>query len=184
LSITPDNGTYNDLAAWTGIALDSPPCQKDGHVNPRFPLYLDEYNVTAMEAAWSIFSSAVSSGPFTGSLFMFEGYSTQGVRAVDDASAAFAFRDANVLSAPLITYEPAGPALDAKAKALGDELRDVLFQGSGQKEMRTYVNYAYGDENSKEWYGAEQWRQDRLASLKKKYDPNGRFIYFAPIGQQ
>jgi FAD/FMN-containing dehydrogenase len=185
LSIQPDSGDYNDLAAWTGIALDSPPCQKDGHANPRFPLYLQSYNASAMQDAWTLFSSQVKGdSPFNGSIFMFEGYPTQAVRAAAaDNSTAFAFRDANLLTAPLITYEPAGPDLDQKAKDLGERLRNVLFKASGDAEMRVYVNYAYGDENAKEWYGAEAWRQRRLAALKHKYDPQGRFSFFAPVTQ-
>ena len=50
---------------------------------------------------------------------MFEGYSTKGVQGVDAASSAFAFRDEELLLAPLIQYTPAGPALDAEAQALG-----------------------------------------------------------------
>jgi hypothetical protein len=49
--------------------------------------------------------------------------------------------------------------------------------------MRVYVNYAYGDENAKEWYGAEAWRQQRLSALKKKYDPQRKFSFFAPVTQ-
>lgn len=184
LSIEPGTGDYNDLAGWTGISIDSPPCQKDGHVNPRFPLYLQSYNVSAMEDAYNLFASQIKGdSPFNGSIFMFEGYSTQGVRATDSNSTAFAFRDANLLSAPLITYEPAGSDIDQRAKDLGDGLRDILFKASGEEEMRVYVNYAYGDENAKEWYGAEAWRQQRLSALKKKYDPQRKFSFFAPVTQ-
>ncbi|KAB5577893.1 hypothetical protein GE09DRAFT_1021750 [Coniochaeta sp. 2T2.1] len=184
LSITPDSGDYNDLAAWTGIALDSPPCQKDGHVNPRFPLYLQSYNASAMQEAWQLFAASVGAGsPFNGSLFMFEGYSTEAVRAIDDKSAAFAFRDANLLSAPLITYSPAGSELDKKAQDLGDSLRNILFKASGETDMRVYVNYAYGDESPNNWYGADAWRQQKLSALKKKYDPKGAFSFFGPVAQ-
>ncbi len=40
---------------------------------------------------------------------------------------------------------------------------------------------AYGDEGTKSWFGYENWRQDRLKALKKKYDPKGRFSFYAPI---
>ncbi|EXK76945.1 hypothetical protein FOQG_18320 [Fusarium oxysporum f. sp. raphani 54005] len=55
LSIEAVAGDYNDMAGWTGISLSSPPCQKDGHVNPRFPLHLQSYNVPAMEKAYKLF---------------------------------------------------------------------------------------------------------------------------------
>ncbi|RSL54832.1 hypothetical protein CEP54_009713 [Fusarium duplospermum] len=182
LAITPDSGDYRDLAKWTGISLDAPPCQKDGLVNPRFPLYLQSYDIKAMKKAWKHFASNVGSGsPFANSLFMFEGYSTQGLRAVDSKSAAFAFRDANLLTAPLITYKPAGADLDKKAAKLGNQLRYILHKGSGLPEKRAYVNYAYGDETPKQWYGSESWRQQRLQSLKQKYDPSGKFSFFGPV---
>jgi hypothetical protein len=43
------------------------------------------------------------------------------------------------------------------------------------------VNYAHGDETEEDWYGHESWRIQRLTSLKKKYDPTNRLIYYAPI---
>lgn len=29
-------------------------------------------------------------------------------------------------------------------------------------------------------YGHEQWRQDKLKALKTKYDPKGKFSFYAP----
>ncbi|KAI5460754.1 hypothetical protein BGZ63DRAFT_387709 [Mariannaea sp. PMI_226] len=182
LSVTPDSGDYRDLANWTGIALDSPPCQKAGLANPRFPLYLDSYNVTAMKKAWKIFAAETSTGsPFNNSLFMFEGYSTQGVRAFPEDSTAFAFRNKNLLAAPLITYKPDGFELDGKAAELGSKLRRIFYEGSGKKEMNVYINYAFGDEKPSNWYGSERWRQERLQTLKRKYDPQNKFGFFGPV---
>ncbi|KAK4112830.1 FAD-binding domain-containing protein [Canariomyces notabilis] len=181
ISATPANGTYRDMARWVNIALDSPPCQNAGMANPRFPIYLPEYNATAQEEVYALFKAATNaSSPFANSLFMFEGYSMQGVDAVDENSAAYAFREDRLLTAPLVQYAPAGPVRDQQARQLGNQLREVLRRGSGRSQMHTYVNYAYGDESTKEWYGFEQWRQDRLRALKKKYDPRGRFSFYAP----
>jgi hypothetical protein len=175
-------GSYTDLAGWTGIAATSPPCQKAGLVNPRFPIYLEGYNVPAQKQAYDIFAAATrGSSAFNNSIFMFEGYSMQGVHAIDSKSTAFAFRSENILAAPLITYAPAGPERDDEAAQLGNQLRQILFQASGLEEIGAYVNYAYGDETPAQWYGSEQWRQDRLRALKKKYDPAGKFSFFAPI---
>lgn len=182
LSVDPVAGTYGDLAGWTGIAVDSPPCQKEGLVNPRFPIYLESYNVTTQKTAYGVFASGANgASPFSASIFMFEGYSVQGVRAIDSDSAAFAFRGDNLLSAPLITYAPAGPELDAEAAQLGNQLREIIREGSGREEVHAYVNYAYGDETPQQWYGYEQWRQDRLRALKEKYDPEGKFSFYAPV---
>ncbi|KAL5360111.1 FAD binding domain protein [Aspergillus floccosus] len=182
LSADSIGGSYTDLAGWTNIAVNSPPCQKAGLVNPRFPIYLQGYNVPAQRKAYDVFASAVrGSSAFNNSIFMFEGYSTQGVRSISSKSSAFAFRSENLLAAPLITYAPAGPELDKKAAKLGNRLRNILYQASGLTEIGAYVNYAYGDETPAQWYGKEKWRQERLRSLKKKYDPEGKFSFFGPI---
>ncbi|KAI0458562.1 putative FAD-dependent oxygenase [Xylaria acuta] len=183
ISSEPKSGSYRDLAAWTGIAVDSPPCQKAGLANPRFPIYLREHNVTAQREAYDAFAADVggADSPFSASIFMFEAYPQQGVRAVDSHSTAFAFRDDNLLVSPLLTYTPAGKELDDQVERLGNQLRDIIYRGSGRKELHAYVNYAYGDETPKNWYGYEQWRQSRLRKLKQKYDPEGRFSFFGPI---
>ncbi|KAK7421591.1 hypothetical protein QQX98_002058 [Neonectria punicea] len=182
LSIEPVTGDYRDLAGWTGIALDSPPCQKDGLVNPRFPIYLESYNVAAIKEAYDLFSTETNGdSPFNASLFMLEGYSTQGIAAIADDSAAFAFRDQHLLLAPLITYKPVDAALDEKAAALGGKLRSIIHEASEKADMGVYVNYAFGDEAPENWYGSAQWRQDRLKALKTKYDPTGKFSFFGPI---
>ncbi|KAB8235698.1 hypothetical protein ETB97_010246 [Aspergillus alliaceus] len=182
LSTEPIGGSYTDLAGWTGIALSSPPCQKAGLVNPRFPNYLETYDVPAQKKAYEVFADGVrGTSPFNNSIFMFEGYSMEGVKAIDSKSSAFAFRSENILSAPLITYAPAGADLDQKAAKLGNELRQILHKASGRPDVRAYVNYAYGDETPEQWYGSESWRQARLQSLKKKYDPEGKFSFFGPV---
>lgn len=178
----PVSGTYHDLAGWTGIAMDSPPCQVAGLANPRFPIYLDAYDVEAQRKAYDVFAQAThDNAEFANSLFMFEAYSTQGVGQVPDASTAFAYRGDRLLTAPLITYEPAGAERDKKAAALGQRLRSILHEASGRRDMHAYVNYAYGDETPQQWYGSAKWRQDKLRGLKAKYDPEGRFSFYAPL---
>ena len=113
---------------------------------------------------------------------MFEGYSTEGVRKVDASSAAFAFRDDNILCSPLVSFgHPDDPTLISKAKNLGQELRHILLKGTGSTELHAYVNYAYGNETPRELYGSEDWRQSKLQELKNQYDPRGEFSFFCPI---
>lgn len=182
ISIEAESGDYRDLARWTQVALDSTPCQKTGLANPRFPAYLKEYNIPAQKLAYDAFAAEVSGdSPFSTSIFMFEAYPVQGVQAIDSDSAAFAFRSDNILTAPLITYTPSSNELDQQAAELGNKLRNIVHKGSGSEELHAYVNYAFGDESPQNWYGYEQWRQDRLKALKKKYDPEGRFSFFAPV---
>lgn len=182
LSIQPASGTYTDLASWTGIANNQPPCQKGALANPRFPIYLQSYNVDAQTKAYNVFANAVrGTSAFNNSIFMFEGYSMEGVQAIPSGSSAFAFRSENILAAPLINYLPAGSTLDSQVANLGNQLRDILRDGTGMDDFRAYVNYAYGDESLQELYGCESWRQNRLKALKTKYDPTGKFSFYAPI---
>jgi hypothetical protein len=182
ISIETHTGSYTDLAKWVGITTTDGPCQKTGAMNPRFPIYLETYDVAAQKKAYEVFAEGIrGSSVFNNSLFTFDGYSTGGVRSIDPKSTAFAFRDQNVLTAPLITYTPDGAELDAKAAKLGKKLRQILHEGSGRENVPAYVNYAFGDEGPTEWYGSESWRQSRLQSLKKKYDPKGMFSFYAPI---
>lgn len=177
------SGTYRDLAAWTGISLSDTPCQKTGNANPRFPIYLKSYNPIAQGLVYELFREATTAAnsPFGHALFMFEGYSQQGVKAISQDATAFAYREDNLLVAPLLTYAPNGPATDAIASALGNTIRQILFQGSGETSLNTYVNYAYGDETPAAWYGSDQWRQNRLSALKEDFDPAGQFSFYAPI---
>ncbi|KAF2276857.1 FAD-binding domain-containing protein [Westerdykella ornata] len=183
LAVSPKSGTYRDLAAWTGIALDSPPCQDFGFNNPRFPIYTKSYNVTAQKKAYELYKTAVSgaSNPYYNSIFMFEDYGTKGVRSIDTKATAFGFRQDLILSAPLIIYAGEGPERDAAVKQLGNQLREILREGTGSPELHAYVNYAYGNEGPKSWYGYETWRQDRLRALKQKYDPKGKFSFYGQI---
>lgn len=194
-------GTYLDLASWTGISLGDGPCQKTGDANPRFPIYLAAYNTTAQRRAYDLFAQATTNAsmPFSNALFMFEGYAQQGVQAIPDGATAFAYRDKNLLVAPLLTYTPTSTSssssdtttnngddsgteqLDQRAWELGNQLRQILWEGSGESTLATYVNYAYGDETPLAWYGSENWRQERLRALKTEFDPEGKFSFYAPI---
>ncbi|KAI1361510.1 FAD binding domain protein [Xylaria arbuscula] len=175
-------GSYKDIPVWTGLGNDSPVCQKSGLVNIRFPIDLQVYNVQAQRKAYDLFASATKATPaLNGSAFLFEGYSTQGVKKVPHDSTTYRNRQANLLVAPLLTYAPGGEELDRTAAKLGESLRTILYKGSALKEKYTYVNYAFGDETEQNLYGYEEWRQKRLKSLKKKYDPRGKFSYYAPI---
>lgn len=181
VSVDDTPGTYLDLAAWTMIAIDSMPCQKLDGNNLRFPLYLKKYNVPAMRKAYDMFAAALKETPeFTNSIFLFESYPVQAVQSVPSEGSAFAFRGDNILLAPLISYASGDSALDKKAVEVGKSLRAVLHGASGRKTMHTYVNYAFRDAKE-EMYGDEDWRQEKLARLKKKYDPKSRFDFYNPV---
>jgi hypothetical protein len=184
LLITPQSGTYEDLAAWTGIALFSAPCQDFGFNNPRFPIYTKSYNTTAQKKAYELYASAIlcTDSPYCSSMFMFEDYAIAGVYVRDVGASVFGVWHDLIPTASLIMYAPGGKARDVAVEKLGNRLGEILRDRTGSSELHTYVDYAYGNEGPKSWYGNEASRQDRLKTLKKKYDPKGNFSFDGPIG--
>ncbi|PVH93284.1 putative FAD-dependent oxygenase [Periconia macrospinosa] len=175
-------GDYRDLPKWTGNANDQLFCQKTGFAAFRFPLELQIYDIPAQRLVYDTYNAAMKETPaLNNSIALFEGYSMQGVKAVPAESTAYPFRDSPLLVAPVIFFVPSSPELVKKAEGLGAQMRDILFKASGQPEMRAYVNYAFGNEGPVQWYGSEGWRQEKLKTLKKKYDPAGKFSFYAPI---
>lgn len=126
--------------------------------------------------------SAVTAGnsPFNASEVIFEAYPVQAKMAVPEDSTAYPFREDILYAYPIIRYN-ANASLDHTAIEVGDALRRILLEGSGREELHAYVNFAAGDEAPEQIYGYEEWRLDKLKELKKKYDPERRFSYFAPI---
>ena len=177
-----DTGSFKDIAKWTDMATDSPPCQKAGLSHIRFPVDLQQYNPIAQRDAFDHFSSVTHvNTALNNSLFLFEGYSVQGVQSIPSDSTAFPHREANLLVAPVVTHEPGDKRLEAEALQFGETLREIIFQGSGEREMYSYVNYASGNEGPQSWYGYEPWRLEKLRVLKEKYDPDDRFSFYAPF---
>ncbi|PTU20486.1 hypothetical protein P175DRAFT_0217630 [Aspergillus ochraceoroseus IBT 24754] len=177
-----DKGTYHDIPTWSGFAIDSPVCMKTGLASMRFPVDLQRYNPLVQRATYDIFSSVTHQNPaLNNSMFLWEGYSLQGVQSIPAESTAYPNRAGNLLVSPVITYEPSGLEREIEARAFGESLRQIVHHGSGQKELYAYVNYAFGDEGPRSWYGYEPWRLDRLRELKAKYDPEHRFNFYAPF---
>lgn len=167
------------------MATGSPICQKTGNFYIRFPVDLQQYNPIAQRAAFDHFSTMTHiNTALNGSACVFEGYSVDGVKSISSNSTAFPHREANILAAPAAIYEAGDEGLEAEAFQFGTHLRGIFFQGSGQKEMYSYVNYAAGNEGPRSWYGHEPWRLEKLRALKAKYDPDQRLDFYAPFSQR
>ena len=115
-----------------------------------------------------------------GSSVQFEGYSLQGMKAVDPTSTAYAHRDDNILVSYAMVYSPLA-ANDAIAAKYGRQSRQLFIDGEAPRQHNAYTNYAYGDETVQQLYGYEPWRLQRLRTLKKRWDPRGRFNFYNPI---
>ena len=63
--------------------------------------------------------------------------------------------------------------------ATGDKvargLRESWVESSGYDNITIYINYAHGDEELEQKYGAD--KLPRLASLKKTWDPTNVFAF-------
>ncbi|KAF2963062.1 hypothetical protein GQX73_g10516 [Xylaria multiplex] len=148
------SGIYLDVPRWVGWDNDAAPCQHNGLANTRFPIDIQAYNVPAMRKVYDLFADVTQKTPeLNGSFFLFEGYSLEGVKAVPGESTAYAFRDDNILVAPVVSWVPAGQDIAQKATKFGNDLRQILYEGTGRSELHAYVNYAFGDETPANWYG-------------------------------
>lgn len=77
-----------------------------------------------------------------------------------------------------------GSDLQDAALEWSKETWDLWLEGEGHgAKPATYVNYVLNDpwETQNSIYGDEQWRLERLTTLKNRYDPSNRFRYYAPI---
>ncbi|KAI0156018.1 putative FAD-dependent oxygenase [Pestalotiopsis sp. NC0098] len=182
VAVDVGSGNYLDLPVWTGMDNTAGPCQHTGISNMRFPVDIRKYDPQAMRTVYDTYAAASIETPeLNGGFMLIEGYSVAGVKAVPSESTAFAFRDDNLLFAPVIHWNSTSAELDQKAINLGNQLRDIVHNATGQTELHAYVNYAAGGEGKQSWYGYEQWRQDKLLAVKDKYDPQRRFSFYAPI---
>ncbi|RDW72835.1 hypothetical protein BP6252_06742 [Coleophoma cylindrospora] len=171
--------TYPELPVLTGLDENSAPCQH-GSTSLRFPILTKSYNPQAQRSVFDAFNKLTSDMVFSNSLFLFEGYSLQGVKAVPAELTAFPHREDNLIITPLVVYTP-NATLDTTAIKFGKDVRDILHAADSSEELHAYVNYAHGDEGFQEVYGYEPWRRSRLRDLKHTYDPTGKFDFYAPI---
>ncbi|KAI0540093.1 hypothetical protein GGR58DRAFT_462325 [Xylaria digitata] len=181
LVVQAGEGSLHDLAAITFQDLDGAGCAY-GLTSLRFPIGLKSYNVTAVRQVYDLIDETFTKVPeVSGSFFLLEGYSTQGVQAVNSASTAFPHRDDKILVTSYVQYKP-NSTIDPIAEEFGQSLRNFLLEGSSDPaHLRAYVNYANGDEPLEAVYGWDKWRLQKLRQLKRQYDPKNRMKYYVPF---
>ncbi|KAL9042186.1 MAG: hypothetical protein Q9214_003857 [Letrouitia sp. 1 TL-2023] len=149
-----------------------------GRTMVTFPVGLEMYNVETNRKVYKLFTEMVTQAPdLKASFIQFEGYSLQGMKAVDPTSTAYAHRDDNILVSYSMAYPPSA-ANDAVAAKYGRQGRQLFIDGEAPRLHNAYPNYAYGDETVQQLYGYEPWRLQRLRKLKEKWDPKGRFNFY------
>jgi hypothetical protein len=179
-NVREGNFPYPQIPPIEGTSAQDPICGK-GLQHMQFDAGLQVYNITTQRAIFDLFAEKIKHDPsLVYSFVVMEGYSVNGVDMADPASSSFALRDDKLLVAINVQYPP-NPSLDEFAIEWGRQTRDLFNQGQPGRRPTTYINYAFGDEPMETIYGYEPWRLEKLRSLKKKYDPYGRFNYFNPI---
>ncbi len=173
--------TIPEIAALTFQGQDSPACS-GGFTSHRYPIGLKSYSTAAVRKVYDEIDDTFRRSPeLAGSFFLLEGYSTQGVQAVDEKSTAFPHRGDEILVTPYVQHQP-DAAVDPLAQEFGKKLRGYLLEASDDPtRLRAYVNYANGDESLEEVYGWEEWRLEKLRKLKARWDPENRMRYYVPI---
>ncbi|KAK6845412.1 hypothetical protein PG995_015522 [Apiospora arundinis] len=181
MMVNAGEATMPELAKLTFMSEDAAGCVY-GMTSVRYPIGLQSYNLVALRKVYNDIDETFLKVPeLAGSFFLLEGYSTQGVQAVDEASTAFPHRSDEILVTSYVQYKP-NPAIDSVAQEFGARLRKYLLEGSEDPQhLRAYVNYAHGTESLQEIYGWEEWRLEKLKRLKAQWDPENRMRYYAPI---
>jgi hypothetical protein len=178
-NITIIDTDYMQISSLTGNGIDGIACAHGLYHALRFPIGFVSYNITTNRNLFNKFADITFQEPgLNNSFFLFEDYSTEGVLAVDPTSSAFPEWFNHHLASPMIIYFDA--ALDDQAVQPRQELREIALEYK-PGPFNAYVNYAHGDETQEDLYGHEDWRIQRLMSLKKKCDPDSRLVYYAPI---
>ncbi|CAO2654889.1 Nn.00g116220.m01.CDS01 [Neocucurbitaria sp. VM-36] len=195
LSSSSAEGNFLDAPKWFEVDENAVPCRladlMPGAGLLRFPTDIQTYNLDAFARLITKFTTLVTeSEDFKNSFLLIEQYPTRAVRAADRRKSAVPWRDHVLLISPALLYpsldmstSPPTPNahLDELGWNKGEELRQVMIDGATETGGHyAYVNYALGDESAEEVYGKENL--ERLRKLKKTYDPENKFGFYAPIG--
>jgi hypothetical protein len=121
------------------------------------------------------------------SFYIIEQYSTYKVRKGEAERSALPWRRDRLLLAPAFYYPAMDPstsspnqALTARALTAGLAIRQILIDEAKKSGgHHSYVNYSYGRETAEELYGKHV---ARLKKLKRKWDGEDRFRFYAPVG--
>ena len=182
---------YTGVAHASGAGVEDPVCAK-GLSWKLFPVGLQVYNIATNRAIYNIYSKMgtrckQSRPSILRALLMHI------VRIIclcmflhHLPSQSFLllsyYRVFLTLNSSFAPVYPANHTLDAIADTYGKQARGVLHAGDAPgRPLNTYVNYASTDETPEQMYGYEPWRLAKLRALKEKYDPKGRFNFYAPV---
>lgn len=97
VSIVNDSIPFPGIADATGTGSKNALCQF-GSSHIQYPVGLLTYNITTNRQVYELYKKTTSETPaLNGSIVVFEGYSLEGMKAVDPDSTAFPHRSDNIL---------------------------------------------------------------------------------------
>jgi hypothetical protein len=96
--VSVENTTdYPGLAVIDNSDTNSSVCHEHNTSNMIFPISIKSYNIQAQRAVFDAFGAFTADTTFNTSIFLFEGYSMQAVKAMPSESTAFPHRADNLL---------------------------------------------------------------------------------------
>ncbi|KAK3346361.1 hypothetical protein B0T25DRAFT_460893 [Lasiosphaeria hispida] len=181
LNTTVKDIKYGDLYDVGGFGLTSPVCRKNENILG-YPNSLDRWDPDAMRAGFDVFSDLTAPEKFATSAWLLESYGRKAVAAVPAAENAVApeERSLHLLSSPILWWAGDDEQDRERAELYGKRMQEAVRRGNPALP-HTYLNYAVGHEELPEVYGRDVARLAKLKRLKKMYDPNNRFGFYAPI---
>ncbi|RWA08729.1 hypothetical protein EKO27_g6368 [Xylaria grammica] len=109
------------------------------------------------------------------SALQLEFYPNQAMKRVPTTATAWPWRDATGYMNVAAIWSDGDQYTAEAAKSLALDLRDEVAATAGYPDLSVFINYAHGDEKLEQIYGVDN--SARLASLKKKWDPNHVFSF-------
>lgn len=174
---------YEDLYKVTGNGRDDPACVDKRNIAGT-GISLPSWNPQDIRAAITILTNITADARFSSSFLLMENYGMQGVRAVDPALTSLPVeeRQLPILAGPAMWWDGDDEQDVKDAYAYIDAISDALFASvdKSKSKRHIYVNYAMGGESRQQVYGYD-WRLEKLAKLKKEWDPQNRFGYYNPV---
>ncbi|KAI1740777.1 FAD binding domain-containing protein [Xylaria scruposa] len=145
-----------------------------GSRKPSYTSALQTMDPAVWRTIWNEYTSFVAANPEAiNTTILVECYSTP---TQGENESSFPFRDSKCFAIAIPWY--ANASLDEEANAFGRNVRSLWQEPDGTSPPRSYINFAHGDEQLSEIYGASL---PRLQALKNKYDPDRRFNQWFPL---
>lgn len=167
--------TAPELPLLSGLGAYTAACDGPAY-RSLYSLYMRTLDPSSIRAAYISFIKFVqanSDAALSNHLYEFYPHQSNGLKPEETAYANRGKNNILVLVSAVYT----DASLTDVANAYGRMQRAAYnkSEAGGYEELRIYQNYAYGDEDRRSYYGYEEWRLEKLKSVKRRYDPGNVF---------